>query len=854
MISLWAALLLASQVLAAEPKPVTVTLDAERIIHDGARKLTTAEGNAELVASNAAMHADQITWDETAQGATASGHVTLRLAKNGLLAVVADVVSVRVQGDEVQEIFIYDGLVMRKKGTTPAALLAARTQDEVRAIGGTTMTMTTSHMQKESDGSWRIDELSFTPCDCDFERPAWKITSSKTSVNFEHERVSMFGAVVRVRDVPVLWFPWLSLPLADRQTGLLVPKPTFTALNGFSIEQPVFITFGRSADLTLTPGYFVGTGDTYLNGKQLGQAPFGIRGPRLLVEFRHTPQVDNSGRVTIGALYDTKLLRDPINPNLFSPTVMRGPRFDATWQHAQTIGGGWGHRADMQLLSDGYLQRDLVTDVLARENGYLRSSLSVFHRGEDHYFGVDIVLRQDVTTGYPVWWGPTANDMPASGFAEPKYGPNPLQRLPGVVLAVPEKKLIGPFSASIRAEYARIAPTFGGTGDEGTLANQGFATAGGSAITPECLAQRLYNVLPNAGLCPVGMDLTTGKQFQGDRIFQPGEREARDRLDVMPTINATGSLGKVVTGSAFAAWRQDVWIGELTGTPGYRGYALVGGRADTEIARTFGTDWRHALSPSVELRGVPVAVGEQPAPYDAIDAAIPTVGQQLQGRVMLKQRLQNKTNGTVRDVLSLELGQGYDFLQARLSESWAKLTGSWWLARASVTARVDPTPRDALGQRAGPRLNRLSASAAIDDGRGRGFFFSYEQLIDEGTDRARAPYDLFFAGAPINPTQGTPQILQGGVRWRIGGFGLRYDIMFLQQSLGDEVSLTGTPTFLLAQHTVGASYGPACDCWRLELFATQRTDGLIHPSPHYRFPDVGATLTISGFGNIGSGQ
>src|SRR5262249_24485854 len=92
----------------------TVELTAERLIHDDARKITPAEGEAELVARDAAMHADRITYDENAGGATASGHVALRLAKRGLMVVLADVVAVKLDGDEVSEIFIYDGVALRK--------------------------------------------------------------------------------------------------------------------------------------------------------------------------------------------------------------------------------------------------------------------------------------------------------------------------------------------------------------------------------------------------------------------------------------------------------------------------------------------------------------------------------------------------------------------------------------------------------------------------------------------------------------------------------------------------------------------------------------------------------------------
>ena len=116
------------------------------------------------------------------------------------------------------------------------------------------MTMTASHLVRNDDGTWAIDELGFTPCECDFEKPSWHIATSRTTLDLEAERASLLFPTIYVWKVPVLWFPWLSLPLSDRQTGLLVPKPNFSALNGFTLEQPVFITLGRTRQRALEEG------------------------------------------------------------------------------------------------------------------------------------------------------------------------------------------------------------------------------------------------------------------------------------------------------------------------------------------------------------------------------------------------------------------------------------------------------------------------------------------------------------------------------------------------------------------------------------------------------------------------
>lgn len=718
----------------------TVQLTAERLVHDDARKITSAEGNADLTAGNAAMHADRITWDESAEAATASGNVTLRIAKNGLLAVIADVVTVRMTGDEVSEVFVYDGVALRKKNVTPQALLAARTPDEVRAAGNTTMSMTASHLVRQGDDEWVIEDLGFTPCECDFDKPSWHIETSRTTLNLESERASLLFPTVYVWKVPVLWFPWLSLPLSDRQTGLLVPRPGFTNLNGFSIEQPVFVTLGRSADLTFTPGYFFGNG-----GRRDG-----IEGPRLHTEFRYTPSVRTSGRATLGLIYDRKLRRDPAMPSdLLSQR--RGIRAEGSWVQLQELGAGWHDRINISFLSDGDLQRDITPDVLAREANYLRSSATLFHRGVDHFAGLDVVFRQDLTT-------------PDTIFSTRPGAPNPVQRLPGLTLALPSRRIVGPLALGGRAELVRLAPA-----------------------------------------------IPTATSLQGF-----------DRLDLMPRLDVGGVIGGALSLSAFAAYRQNVWLGERTGTVLHRGYPLLGARVDTELARTFSENVRHAIAPSAEVRAVPAVVGSDLAllpKYDEIDVAIP--GQAVQGLAMVRQRLQLRGRG---DVARLDLGQSFNFLPSPTTgETFARLAVSAGIFRATGTVRVDPLLKT---------LTRVSLIASADDGRGRGAYVSFEHLNDVGTDRARQPIDLLI-GPRLVPMSYS-QVLTFGARWRFGGLGLRYDALYL-----------GLETVKLpTQQTLGVSYGPACECWRLEGFATYRPGA---------FPDLGASLTITGFGTLGTG-
>ncbi len=787
-------------------EPAVFELSAEELVHDGANRRAYAEGNAELVTTAAALHADRITWDRDSNSATAIGRVALRLTGGELMVVIADVVTVRFKDDEVSEVFVNDGKVLSKTGISAEALRAITTPEGLNAAGQTTMLMVGNHLVRDGD-AWRIEKLELVPCECNFDKPSWSIRGSDARVDTLNRRASMWGPTVRVHGVPVLWLPWISLPLSNRQTGLLAPKPQYSNLNGISIEQPLFITLGRSFDLTLTPGYF--SGAQYLDGVE----PLaGVRGPRLMTEFRYAPSLEMNGRATLGLLWDLKERRSPTG--IRRPGTSRGLRTEGSWQHAHALGSGWFNRVDAAFFSDAAYHRDLVSDVLARETGSLRSTATLFHRGADHWVGIDVGIRQDLQLGYPLL-GPSGADP-----SEPRYGPNPLHRLPAISWAMPEATLFGPITFAVLAEVVRLAPTQGQSGDEGTLADEGRL----GDLSTECLRQRLFWLGAPASSCAA-----EAEQGQGDGAWQPGEREARTRFMLMPRLSANVPLF-VANLTPYAAWRHGVWLGQRTGRVTHRGYPILGGRLDSELSRSFG-ELRHAIAPAVELRSIPWVTGEAPAPYDEVDLAIPGTTAQLQGLAELRQRVTR--NGA--DVVRLDLGQGFQLSgpSPSLGETYGRLAGSIGWVSASVSARVDPIQT---------RLTRLSASVAVEDGQGHGGSAAYENLINDGTDRLRRPIDLLFAPPFSSAYTGRAQSVAFGAHWRFGGVGLRYNALLLDAK-APTVDEKIRVSLALAQHTVGVSYAPACDCFRLEVTATQ--PGL------NKLPEFGATLSILRFGTFG---
>ncbi|NMO18506.1 LPS assembly protein LptD [Pyxidicoccus fallax] len=882
------------------PTGETVELAADFVAYEADKQVLIARGHCELRTGDMLLRADEVTYDEANQVATADGNVMF--VGPGGMAAVADSVRVDMRSFEAN---LQGGLFMQKRGVTLEAMLSAKTPQELRAMGETPVILSGTRIRRTGPQSFVVDDLAFTPCECGPGEPSWRVEASSANVTLG-ERATLSWPVVYVRSVPVFALPWLYLPLAERRSGLLIPKPSISSLNGFALEQPVFITLGPSYDVTLTPGYFTGGGnEPHYIGYVPGDNKFvsetrhlGVQGPRLMTEFRYVPSERTRGRLTLGLLYDLRPVRDPRYPDgryfrelaengertLAIAGGARGLRGEASWQHTQDLGGGWHDRIDASFVSDGFYPRDLTADILVREFQYLRSTATVHQRREDRYLGLDVSLRQDIRWGYsffkadrvpanslPVERGDAATTPPLSQFK----GPITMQRLPGVTLALLDRPLVGRLMGGLNVEYSRLAPMPGGHGDEGIDARfDPFSEYFPAWYTPEAGGAR-----PDA--------------FQSDGIFNMKDREARDRVDFFPRLSTSFELGPYARVSPSLAVRQDVWVGEVSGKTWQRGYPLAGLLVDSQVATTWsgrqGTAYRHTLAPSLEVRYVPggwghvpsagaaglgrvpfVDAGDDPTPlpYDAIDAAVPlrrdgSTRGFLHAVLAVDQTLGFKRGADIREPLRLRLGQGFDLSRHApvagrteetgpvLRDTFARLSASAGVLTAGGQIRFDLETR---------RILQLSADFNIDNGKGAALYARFDDFLTTdaaaiplgadplaiGPDVVRRRLDTLVGSAsfeaPGLPPARREQALIAGTRLTLGfGLGVRYEA-YVQPLYQDPITQESKP---LTQQTIGLSYGPACDCWRIEGVLILRRD----QSPEFG----GINLSVAGFGSFGAG-
>ncbi len=104
-----------------------------------------------------------------------------------------------------------------------------------------------------------LEKLEYTTCDPDDQ--FWNFTASSLSLDHEKNYGKARNVVIRVKDVPVFYTPYLSFALSkERKTGFLAPGYGNTNRNGFEFRTPYYWNISPNMDATLTPRLLTDSG------------------------------------------------------------------------------------------------------------------------------------------------------------------------------------------------------------------------------------------------------------------------------------------------------------------------------------------------------------------------------------------------------------------------------------------------------------------------------------------------------------------------------------------------------------------------------------------------------------------
>jgi LPS-assembly protein len=776
-------------------------MSADAVSYDWQARRWTFTGNVRAVRGDGWLLADRGTYD----------------ANKGLVTLVGGVFG--VQG---REVFVADEAVIdvnAHEASLRAATLFLKDRmapipaDAAHARAGkNALTLKATSVRRLDSGTIEARSVSMTPCDCagdpDYELRSPTVTIADDRARLEHPSLRILGASLPL-PLP------LSLPLTDRQSGLLFPPLAYASTTGFGPEIPVFLTLGRSYDTTLAPGFFTGSGGG-------GNAAVGLRsvvGPRLGAQFRYAPVEGTAGALDADLVQDLRAHDSRGAPATFPGEAATSPgrgfgglRGTARFDH-RTETPGWLIAAKGTVASDAAIVPDAdPPSQLDRSVDALRTDVGIVRSGGILSVGSDATLLQDVriTDG-------NAPDRRLFG-AEAR---STSQRLPAVFVQLAPVR-VGPLALAVEASAARFASLAGTDAQERAT---GFGPTD----------------LGAAGAPPIAS----------------GGRDRVARLDVAPRA-FWGSQGWPIILAADVGGRADAWFFDSAPDRNRRrAYASGGVRASSALERGYGR-YLHSIEPSVELRaispaaaagrgapigdpsdaggatfradpaaaqqsiarGLPLRSNGTPAdgvpaarrPYDEIDGAAPEKGETL-ARASVSQALwvAGPAGRPPARVARLDLSQDVVLWdgagRSRLGEAGA------WVQLALPSFGVEGRVQLDWGLRA---VTQLSASSSLRDARGDELHASLNMLRGIPAERLRAGIDELFGAVRLAARAGEllgTAGLGGSAALPVAGQGLRagYDALHYLGQL--------PPGFLDWAHSFSVAYDTPCRCAGLQLSA-----------------------------------
>jgi LPS-assembly protein len=271
-----------------DPDNIEIRADTSRLVKDGVSQFT---GDVEIVKGEQAIRADVITYDESSGKFNAEGRTHIWDA--GMIWAGAS-----AEYDLENRVSVLD--------EGQYWLLGGRGRGHARQL---------SH-DKEAQITL-LEGVDYTTCPS--TEDGWLLSASSIKLDHKSDRGSARNAVLRVRDIPVLYLPYINFPISDkRKSGFLMPSVGTTNESGFDTRVPYYWNIAPNHDATVTPrvlsdrGVMLGSEYRYLQKNYAGQFDFEFlsdderRGgeDRSLVAFRHGQRFDD-GRAQFNVLYNS---------------------------------------------------------------------------------------------------------------------------------------------------------------------------------------------------------------------------------------------------------------------------------------------------------------------------------------------------------------------------------------------------------------------------------------------------------------------------------------------------------------------------------------------------------------------
>lgn len=319
-----------------------ILINADTMDRDNSTEVTQLVGNVQIVYQGQHIKADRAIVRMRNRQMELSGHVEIVTPKT------------TIGGEEIKLDFesstglIYNGFVQSGSVIFEGRLLEKIAEDE-----------------------YFVSEANYTACtNC----PAtWSFSGS--SIRAELGGYAYIkNSFLRVGGVPVLWFPYLILPLkSDRQSGLLTPGFENSNSGGAAFSQPYFWAISRSQDATFT------------------LKNYSLRGLKVLGEYRYVPNENSYGELSVASIQDRVFSSQP-RVNTFRSQESQGSSFNRwfmRYNHYHELPEGYTQRAQLNVASDLEYPKDFPFETLNFGDSAMENRLSLTKNTQHQHWSME---------------------------------------------------------------------------------------------------------------------------------------------------------------------------------------------------------------------------------------------------------------------------------------------------------------------------------------------------------------------------------------------------------------------------------------------------------------------------------
>lgn len=221
---------------------VEIYFSADELETNEASGVILAKGNVIVTRGQMELKSDSLWYEQQKDVIVASGNVVLTEADGSVLYTDEIRLSDKMSRAEVDKVKV----LMR---------------DESRIWADTFI--------KKANNNKQMRNASYTACDmCEGKSPLWQIDARKVNYDAEGQNINYNDAVLRVKNIPVLYLPFLSHPAPEvkRRSGFLMTSMGSSSYLGQYIQPTYFWDVSDHTDVILSP-YFTTDRGVVLGGQ-----------------------------------------------------------------------------------------------------------------------------------------------------------------------------------------------------------------------------------------------------------------------------------------------------------------------------------------------------------------------------------------------------------------------------------------------------------------------------------------------------------------------------------------------------------------------------------------------------------